>query len=215
MQSFEKWLKDRQTCIHEDLTPHLLSLYKIYGEECYQRLIDCEAENECLTKKAQQLDELLNTPVRVLKIDNSKYNGEETHYIYLYNKIPNETLSETQKNALVLKAVIGFLKFLPADVRFKICKENFSEFEYDTFLTHIQNNEELCSYPGSITKADGNTVLRDNYYCITPLVYLCRIRQDMRSKHYNKTFTAFKDTVDQNLEKFIITVIYNREITER
>lgn len=56
MKSFEKWLKDRQTCIHEDLTPHLLSLYKIYGEECYQRLIACEAENEELTKTIQRME---------------------------------------------------------------------------------------------------------------------------------------------------------------
>ena len=57
MKSFEEWCKERQSFMCEDITPHILSLYKIYGEECYQRLIACEAENKELTRKARQLEE--------------------------------------------------------------------------------------------------------------------------------------------------------------
>ena len=56
MKSFEEWCKERQSFMCEDITPHFLSLYKVYSDECYQRLIACEAENEELTRKARLLE---------------------------------------------------------------------------------------------------------------------------------------------------------------
>lgn len=132
-----------------------------------------------------------------------------THkYLYLYEKTPSECFTDAQ--TFVLNRVISSFKILPApDIRFTITKENFSEFEYLSLLSAIQNGKPFCSYPGAITKADGNTIVGDKY-CLSPLVLLYGIRDDMRNKSYKRTATEFMDIVNKHLEKYVVTVSYNK-----